>query len=182
MRKRDAFDYVHQLMRERKWSKALSELYDVNSGRIRKKYADDYNHAWYLIGDIYYKTRHFAQAAKAFRIAIKRWPDDFQAMMAIANCYSEMRAPRWSAYYLKKAIHIQPHNAKLLYNLGNAYFDLGKYDAAIKVYNVACRYGDDAVLAKCRTNIDLAESNRIGRRMDPGRRKMVQEKPGSENN
>lgn len=78
-------------------------------------------------------------------------------MMAIGNCYSELGMPRWSVHYFQKALRLDPGNADLIYNLGNAFFDMGDYKSAIRVYKRACKRADGALLRACATNIELAQ-------------------------
>jgi len=126
-----------------------------DGGRIRKQYGPDLNHAWYVVGDAYYCLDEFKKALKAFRRAMFYDNSDAFALMAIANCYSSLERPQMSAIYLRRALGIKPNDAALHYNLANALFDAGKYEAAIEEYSIVVR-GKSSVAKKARTNRRLA--------------------------
>ena len=150
-----SFDKVHSELRNGNLAKALRSVYDSKTGSIRKRYSADRNHAWYLVGSIKFKRRKYPKAIKCFRNAIRHWPEDWQSLMAIANCYSEMALPRWSIFYLRRAIELQPKNASLLFNLGNAYADRGDFDAAQKEYLKASKVSDKQLSKLCKKNLAL---------------------------
>ena len=156
----NSFDKVHSDLRNGNLAKALRSVFDSNTGLIRKTYSADRNHAWYLVGSINFKRRKYPEAIKCFRNAIRHWPEDWQALMAIANCYSEMALPRWSIFYLRRAIKLQPKNASLLFNLGNAYFDSNDFDAAHETYLKAYKCADKQLARLCRKNLDLVRRAR----------------------
>jgi tetratricopeptide (TPR) repeat protein len=96
----------------------------------------DFNHISYVRGDREFKERRYADAAKYFMAALDDWPEDWMAMHALANCYSEMKKPRKTERWFRLAIDIAPpeNRVKLTYNLGNALFDQQRYEEAIQIY------------------------------------------------
>ncbi len=130
----DQFDEVHKLQRAGKSNAALSMLLNRKTGRIKKPYDADLNHAWYTVGDIFYKTKKYDQAIHAFKKAFLNWSGDVEALWAIANCYSDLAKPWLTKHYLTKAIRHGGKRDVLRYNLGNALFDMGKYRDAVKQY------------------------------------------------
>src|SRR5262245_11469038 len=132
----DPFLRVHSLIRRKRRVEALRVLLSED-GRVRRQFDSDRNHAWYLVGDILFHQGNLDEAAVAFRKAIKEWPQDVDARMALANCMSELGRHRWAVFHLRKAISSASDVPALRYNLGNAYFDLGQYGAAIREYKRA---------------------------------------------
>lgn len=96
----------------------------------------DSNHVAYVRGDKKFKEGRFAEAAKYFLIALEEWPEDWQAMDALGNSYSEMKKPRKAEQWFRQAIDVAPSERRpdLIYNLGNALFDQGRFDEAIAMY------------------------------------------------
>jgi tetratricopeptide (TPR) repeat protein len=141
---KNPFLQVEKILKSSKYSEALvlllgSKKSHVGKGaRIVPPYNSDLNHAWYLVGVVFYKQGKFNDALLAFRRSYRHWNKDVAAIRAIGNCYSELRNPKTAKYYFIKAISIAGKGYKdidiLIYNLGNAYFDLKKYDLAIAEY------------------------------------------------
>jgi tetratricopeptide (TPR) repeat protein len=146
--KSDVFDGVHHALRARKNALAVKMLLD-DTGRIRAQFGTDINHAWYLVGEANFARKRFKEAKYAYRKALLHWPNDVDALMAIANCCSELRQHRYAIRYLKLALEMNPKSAALLFNLGNAQFDIGDFRGALKSYRKAERFaGSDRTLAK----------------------------------
>ncbi len=121
----------------------------------------DPNHAAYLKGDMLFRQRKFVNACEQFKIAIEEWPEDWQAMWALGNCYAELRKPRKAEAQFKAAIALAPADElpNLHFNLGNSLFDQGKYDAAVAQYrqvpeghHIALSAANNIALAKKRMN------------------------------
>lgn len=57
-------------------------------------------------------------------------------MLALGNCYSELKKPRKAAQQFELALTLADTDAlpNLRFNLGNALFDQGRYEAAIEQY------------------------------------------------
>jgi len=133
----DPFKEIYKLLKTGKSAAALKIIYDENSGQINKLYSADLNHAWYVVGDIFFKLEKYEDALKAFKKSIRNRKDDWQALWAIGNCYSEIGRPVFTERYIRKALLYVDRNKRqdLNYNLGNALFDQGKYLESIKEYN-----------------------------------------------
>jgi tetratricopeptide (TPR) repeat protein len=137
----DAFDRINRLSGQGRRSTALKLLVDEKTGRIRSHYRSDLNHAWYYVGDLYFRAGDFNKALSSFRNSLKHWRGDSHALMAASCCHSELRRPHWAAYYLKKAIRLDRNNAVLFYNLGNAFLDMDRNKAALRQYRHALALG-----------------------------------------
>ena len=61
----DRFDALHELLKKDR-SAALEQLLDPASCSIKEPYAEDLNHAWYMVGDIYFKQGEFSLALESF--------------------------------------------------------------------------------------------------------------------
>ena len=129
----------------------------------------DPNHAAYLKGDKLFKLGKFADAAAQFKIAIEEWPEDWQAMWALGNCFAELKKHRKAEKQFKGAIEFASVQElpNLHFNLGNTLFDQGKFDEAIEQYrqiptghHIACTVKNNIALAKMRMS---GESSQVAR-------------------
>lgn len=127
------FDEIYQLSRVGQYDAALAKLLGDDGAQLRAPYNDDLNHGWYVVGDVFYKKGEFRSAAEAFDKAIADRPDDHEALMALANCYFELSMPEMAERYLRVALEFSDDPA-LIYNLGNALFDQGRYEEALAEY------------------------------------------------
>lgn len=152
----DQFDKLHKLQRAGKSEAVLSLLFDKSTGRIKKPYNTDLNHAWYIVGDLLYKKKQYKKAIHAFKKALVSWSSDIEALWAIANCYSNLGKPGWARFYLSKAMQIDKKQDALKYNLANALFDMGKYDEALKHYKGVGKK-DKQLFKLARSNIKKIE-------------------------
>ena len=149
----DTFDKLHTVIRRGRANDALRMLFDKTGRKIRKPYTDDLNHAWYLVGDILYDKRDYQKAVMAFKKSTRSRPEDYQALWATAECYSEMKRPRIAVRYWEKAISIAGAKDELVFNLGNAFFDLSEFKKAISCY--------DKVAKRSKVIHKMAENNKL---------------------
>ena len=98
----------------------------------------DRNHTAYCKGDRLFKKGQWEEAGAQFEIAIQERPEDWQAMWALGNCHAELKKPRKAAQEFEQALTLADNDAlpNLRFNLGNALFDLGRYEAAIEQYRL----------------------------------------------
>ena len=136
---RKAFSQLHALLSKRQFRALEGRLIDNRTGRVRAPFRCDLNHAWYLSGESFSSRSRWQNAIQAYRKAYARDRTDWQALMAIGNCYDRLRRPRDAARYLSRAASIFPRSAKLQYNLGNALFDMGRLPDALRCYRKAQR-------------------------------------------
>ena len=84
-------------------------------------------------------------------------------MIAVANCYSEIGRPIMTKRYLLKALSTRGIGGKekevITYNLGNAYFDLKKYEFAIQEYK-KIKKSKSEVYRLARKNIDYINNQK----------------------
>mgnify|MGYP000216966418 CR=1 FL=1 len=158
----DQFDDIHKLLRAGKGNAVLSMLINKKTGRINKAYSVDLNHAWYIVGSVLYKQEKFGDALLAFKKSYRHWKEDVDAIKAIGTCYSELENPKIAKYYYIKAKTIGGKRYKdidaLTYNLGNAYFDMEKYDLAISEYKKV-RKSDKKTYQLAQKNIKHAKKH-----------------------
>jgi tetratricopeptide (TPR) repeat protein len=156
----DQFDALHKLLKKDR-SAALEQLLDPASCSIREPYVEDLNHAWYVVGDIYFKQDDFTPALESFLKSLDDRPDDVEAMMAIANCASELGDPALSEKYLRAALK-QSESAALFYNLGNVLFDQGKFGEAL-CYFKRVAVSDSEIYAMAQRNLERCHAMRRDR-------------------
>lgn len=51
----DVFEEIHVLLKQGHLEEALCKLYNSRNDTIKPPYDDDLNHAWYAVGDIYFR-------------------------------------------------------------------------------------------------------------------------------
>lgn len=116
------------------------------------------NHAWYVVGDTYFKLGKFSYAINAFKNSLRACRDDVEALWAIGNAYSEIGRPRLAERYFRKALYLDKTNSdELSFNLGNALFDQKKYAEAISIY-LKVKRKNKAIWKKSLKNIKLSRS------------------------
>lgn len=125
----DPFDAVHALLKNDP-AGVLEQLLDPATCLIKEPYRVDLNHAWYVVGDIHFKQGEFSLALESFLKSLDDCPDDVEAMMAIANCASELGDAALSEKYLRAALR-RSEDAALLYTLGTTLLDQGKFGEAL---------------------------------------------------
>ncbi len=157
----DPFDNIQKLLKASKYSQSLSLLLNDEQNRIASPYNSDCNHAWYIVGYIFYKQGDFNNALLAHKKSYRIWKEDVPTIKAIGICYSELGNPKMAKYYFIKAKKICGKKYKylneLIYNLGNAYFDMGKYDLAITEYKKVRK--SDSKEAYHKETYQLAQKN-----------------------
>ena len=142
---------------------ALDKIYDEKKDSLKSPYDGDPNHAWYVVGDIYYKFEDFNRAIVAFDRAVSFREDDVEALTALANAYIECGKPELSEKTLRTALGIKPKDESLIYNLGNALFDKGEYESAIAEYS-RISDSDPELKDKASKNEKIARDKLISKR------------------
>lgn len=129
----------------------------------------DANHLAYVRGARQIKRGEFADALNSFRIALEEWPEDWQAMASLGYCHSELGKPRKAEACYREALLLAPENERpdLLYNLGNALFDQGRFAEAIEHYRQVPRGHKTWPFAK--RNIAVSERRSCNDAMPVGR-------------
>ncbi|WP_277372269.1 tetratricopeptide repeat protein [Pseudomonas sp. AA-38] len=130
----DPFIEIHDLLRDKRHEDALGKIYDKARGTIKRDFQSDGNHAWYIVGDIFFKQSNYEMAAHSFKKSLESREDDIEACCALANAYSAMNMPDKSVVCLIADLKYKPDSSILNYNLGNAYFDMGDHKKAIRHY------------------------------------------------
>lgn len=166
MNMKDSFVKIHGLLRQGKLSIALNLLLDADTNQIKDVFRFDRNHAWYCVGDVLYRQGKFEGSKNAFKKSLKIRPDDVQALMAIGNCYDELKKPKFAERYFIRALNhldqnkerTKPKREAIILNLANALFDQGRMREAFNLYKKL----DKAPLEirrKAKKNLALAKSN-----------------------
>ena len=158
----DIFERIHKCLRLDKLDCALNELVDLKTYKIKKPFDKDENHAWYVVGDIYFRKRMWGKALRAFKRAVLNWPEDVDAYVALADCYFEKNELGAARDALLKAQTISPSNSKVAYNLANIYFDLRQYEKAILLYTSITKDDDPDIFEKAQKNKSLSEERLHG--------------------
>lgn len=117
------------------------------------------------LGIFFFKKHDFDSAKSSFKKSVRSRPDDIQALLAIGNCYDELRRPKLAERYFARALkHLGKDKNKLrnaiVLNLGNALFDQGRMNEAIKQYKKLKNAPLD-IQQKAKRNIALARISTI---------------------
>jgi tetratricopeptide (TPR) repeat protein len=83
----------------------------------------------------------------------KKEPDNFDAQIKAAEFYYQIQRFDGSIEFLKRANQLKPDSREVIVQLGNAYFDSGKYEEAEKLYTTALAKKADDV--NVRTDLGL---------------------------
>jgi tetratricopeptide (TPR) repeat protein len=154
------FAPIHTFIKLGKFSDAINELLDSNTGRIKANFAPERNHAWYCIGDCKFRTGDLKGAILAFRNAFKADTGDAQSLLAIGNCYDAQKKPRLAERYFRQALTLHPTNtdeASILVNLGNALIDQNRWMEAIE-YLTAPSERKDKIVVTAKKNLSLVKA------------------------
>ncbi len=83
----------------------------------------------------------------------KKEPDNFDAQLKAAEFYYQIQRFEGAVEFLKRANELKPEDRDVIVNLGNAYFDSGKYEDAEKWYTAALAKKADDI--NVRTDLGL---------------------------
>jgi tetratricopeptide (TPR) repeat protein len=137
-----ALQEVLSLTKAKCYRQAVEKIYDTRLRRLKTIFKTDINHSWYVLGDIYLRFGEYENALQAFKRALRNWPDDAQAMWAIADCYSAMNKLKLAERYYRHARGGDAATSELTYNIANSLFDQGRYKEAIIEYKAIGRVPD----------------------------------------
>ena len=98
----------------------------------------DRNHIAYCEGDRPFKNGQWVDVGARFEFEIQDRPEDWLAMWALGNCYAELNKPQKAALQFEGALTLADTNVlpNLRFNLANAWFDQGLYEAAIEQFRL----------------------------------------------
>ncbi len=153
----DVFEEIHVLLKQGHLEEALCKLYNSRNDTIKPPYDHDLNHAWYAVGDIYFRNKDFKRAVPAFKYSIDAWQEDSDAYLALGDCYEELCEYAAAEDHFRKALEINPKSERSMYNLGNMLFDQERYQEAIECYKKIVN-SDTDVGKRSYINLKLAKS------------------------
>jgi tetratricopeptide (TPR) repeat protein len=130
----DVYDGIHKLLKSKQYDNVLDLLVDRTTHEIKPCYQSDMNHACYIAGDIYFKMKNYLIASEFFKKAILDFPEDGEALHALANCYSEIGDYDLAKTAYESALVHDPENPVIKYNYANTLFDIGEHGKAKKIY------------------------------------------------
>jgi len=108
-------------------------------------------------GETEYRAGRNVAAVPELKAAVKEQPDSYDSHYLLALTLTETGALKESIEEFKKAIALATKDdSKIVanYNMGNAYFDLGKYQEAADAYQSSLKL--DSTLSKVHNNLGLA--------------------------
>jgi tetratricopeptide (TPR) repeat protein len=159
----EMFKKVFILAKQKQFHEAIDLLLEPDKNHLRKPFYDDANHAWYIVGDLYWHCREYMSSLEAFRNSLKMRPDDVEAVWAIGNCYDKLKDPEMAEYFFRKALRLAPANYSIRFNLGNSLFDQGKFSEALREYKKIASCTDPDIAKSVQKNILLASKRKLSR-------------------
>ena len=87
------------------------------------------------------RARQFDAAIRAYKTALRRWPESMPAWMGLGNSFYEKGDFPAAASAFKQAIKLQPGNGLPLNNLAQVYWDQGKKEEALQTIHHAIDLG-----------------------------------------
>jgi tetratricopeptide (TPR) repeat protein len=153
-----AYALIYQLIKAGDYKLAIRSMVNLKSGRLKSPFKQDANHAWYCVGDAYFKSENFLEAITAFQRARKADPEDAMCFLALGNSYDAIGRPKLAERMFRQALVMHLDNfdrASALFNLGNALYDQCRYAEAIEQYQ-QLRMRKDEIGDKARKNITRA--------------------------
>jgi len=145
---------VYEKARSGYFREAIGMMLDRRRKALRREFKYSANHSWYVVGDLYWKTKNYQSAIQAFRKSLRAQPFDFAAMWAVGNCYSELSKHKLAERYFRKALEIKPRHAAIRFNLANTLYDQCQFEEAAKLYRQVAR-GKSDVAHMARRNLRL---------------------------
>jgi tetratricopeptide (TPR) repeat protein len=115
----------------------------------------------YSQADHLFHAGRFRDALRLFQASAEADPSDYDAFMAIGNCWDALRKPKRAAEAFRQALVLAPESKRpdILFNLGNALFDLGLMREAVETFNLVAP--GSSVAASAKRNAALA-TERLG--------------------
>lgn len=157
----DNFAPVHALIKMGRFEEAIAALVNAKTGRIRREFAWDKNHAWYCVADSKFRSGDASGAIPAFKKAYKAAPEDLQCLLAIGNCYDNLKKPRLAERFLRRALLLNPTGRKkaaVLVNLGNSLLDQHRWAEAVECFALPSKRTDE-IGVTARKNRAFAKAN-----------------------
>ncbi len=113
----------------------------------------------YSRGDEYFRAGRFRDAIAFFREAFDADPQDSMCLLAIGNCWSELRKFKRAEASFRQALSLatELEVPALTFNLGNALYDQGRYSEAVTAYSQVPR--GHAIWQASSRNIQLAQQH-----------------------
>jgi tetratricopeptide (TPR) repeat protein len=157
--KDQSFDSINTLLKTGNAGKVRSRLIDPKTGRLKRSYAWNANHAWYCVGNADFSRENYEKATAAYRKSCNADPQGAQSLWALGNCYDAMKRPKLAERFFRKALQLDgvknKDKAALWVNLGNSLFDQKRFQEAAAAYFPALERRDQ-IGRKARLNFQRA--------------------------
>jgi len=150
-----ASDVVNTLAFVLKGDTASEETQTASEHKIDKATEPDLNSFNDCInrGAIFHLKGQYDEAIIEYNEAIRLNPDNAKAYSSLAVAYQKKGQYKEAIIFYNKAIHLDPNNADNYFLRGCTYSGgLHQYDLAIKDFDVAIKYKDNAEARRCRGN------------------------------
>ena len=89
---KDCFEDIHVLLKNKMYIDVINLVFDKKLNRINKPYDFDLNHAWYIVGDIFFKTQKYNSAISCFKKALifVSFPSSCLGMPSLKLCLTNI--------------------------------------------------------------------------------------------
>jgi tetratricopeptide (TPR) repeat protein len=96
-----------------------------------------------LLASIHYGKGRYHEASRLYRSAIALDPENPEYLMSLGLCRLKLKDPQGAREHLQKAADRDPQNTIILAVLGQALFELERFDTAAVVYGTAATLDPD---------------------------------------
>ena len=116
------------------------------------------------VGFILQRLGRWAEAAAAYREALRAKPDSVRTEDGLGYVLLRMGRPDEARQHLENALRLAPADAAVHFNLANALLDLGRVEQSVDQYRQALKYEPPPGAAETHNNlgIALAQLGRLG--------------------
>jgi tetratricopeptide (TPR) repeat protein len=94
--------------------------------------APQYANAWNTLGTVNYQTRNFARAEECFRRSLDEDPEAYEPLVNLGGVLVTLHKLDEAMSYNLHAMLVRPNDALANSQLGMTYFELGRFELALK--------------------------------------------------
>jgi len=137
----EAFELLHGHLRRGEYTYVIERMINLEKFELKSDYSDasDLNHAWYVVGDAFYKLGDQENALRSFRKALFYWSNDCDSYLAITNCSESLEEVEEC---IVRGLEICPNDDRLKINYANLLLDAGRNLDAKRVISKVDRDSD----------------------------------------
>jgi len=102
-----------------------------------------YTPATLLLASLYYRKQEYADALRLYTLALEQRPETADTWYKIGLCHEKLNEPEASVKAFRTATGLDSLSEFAFAHLGQAYFQLGRFDSAVVAYGRAAVLDDE---------------------------------------